>query len=144
MKLISMIFLSLFLTKGCSKASDDTIKNAVIEYTANTRGFYQKIVIKDQKIAVSNQRREATMPEAKAIADADWKLLIAAFSKIELEKIADLKSPTEKRFHDGAPAADMIIKYNEKEYICPTFDHGNPPAEVALLVNKMVDLAKQE
>jgi hypothetical protein len=45
----------LFLGKGCDNTDNKDI-NTVIEYVANTRGFYQKITIQKQMVTVSKDR----------------------------------------------------------------------------------------
>ncbi len=76
MKLFTMIFLSLFLGKSCGGQTKNDLKTAVLEYTANTRGFYQKITIQDQMVAVSKDRSGVKKGVATKISDADWKLRI--------------------------------------------------------------------
>jgi hypothetical protein len=68
----------------------------VIEYVANTRGFYQKITIQKQIYCVKDQGKKKKLHSK--ISDADWKTLIKIFDDITLEELKDLKSPTEKRF----------------------------------------------
>jgi len=143
MKLLSLLFLTLFVSKGCeSEQQQQDIKTAVVVYTANTRGFYQRITIQDQKMSVSRQRGDETVATAK-ISDAGWKTLIAEFSKIKLEDLPNLKAPTEKRFYDGAAIGDLKVTYKGQTYESSAFDHGIPPSEIAGLVNKMVSLAKE-
>lgn len=115
----------------------------IIEYIANTRGYYQKIIIQDQKIAISTVRDQEKMPEATSISETDWKFLLAEFQKINLNGLVDLKAPTEKRFYDGAAMANLKISYQDKEYTSATFDNGFPPAEIEVFVNKITSLAKK-
>jgi hypothetical protein len=84
----------LFLGKGCDNTDNKDINTAVIEYVANTRGFYQKITIQKQMVTVSKDRSERKVTPVK-ISDADWKTLIKIFDDITLEELKDLKSPTE-------------------------------------------------
>lgn len=144
MKIISLLFLTLFLGKGCNEETQNDIKTAVIEYTANTRGYFQKITIKDQMVTISKDRDGKDKPVATKISDSDWKDLINSFSDINLEELKDLKAPTEKRFYDGAAMANLRITYKEKQYDSQTFDHGTPPVEIEKFVNKIVSLAKEE
>lgn len=143
MKAALLVMLVFLLGKGCNDETKNDIKTAVIEYKANTRGYYQKIVVKDQKVYISKDRNKDSKDGTK-ISDADWKELIVLFQEIDLEGIPDLKAPTEKRFYDGAAMADLDITYKEIEYKSQTFDHGNPPAEIEKLVNKIVSLAKEK
>lgn len=137
MKLIPMILLTLLLGKGCGAQQEKDLASAVVEYTSNTRGFYYKITIQDKQVLVSRDRNGLQKPESKAIPNAEWKALVAEFSKVDLEKLPDFKAPTQQRFYDGAPIANMKVTYKEKDYQTADFDDGFPPAEIAALVTKI-------
>lgn len=144
MKAITMILLTIFLAKSCTNEAQNDLTNTVIQYTANTRGFYQKIVIVNQKATISRDRSEKAPKEEITISDADWAVLVAAFAKINLEEVPKLKDPTQKRFYDGAPIANLKIRYQDQDYETTDFDHGFPPKEIEKLVNKIVALAKEK
>jgi hypothetical protein len=141
MKILSLIFLSLFLGKGCSNGDDLTTTQIV--YNASSRGFYQNIVVKNKEMVVQNDRNGLDK-KTISISESDWKEMVAAFQLIELEKIATYKDPTQKRFSDGAAIANVKITFKEKEYQSVEFDHGMPPVEMEKLINKIVELAKQK
>ena len=61
------------------------METAVIEYEANTRGFYQKITVKNQMVTVSKDRKGYDKPVPTKISDADWEALVDNFKSIELE-----------------------------------------------------------
>jgi hypothetical protein len=142
MKLFSLLFLTLLLGKGCEDQKQD-VANAVIVYTANTRGFYQKITIRDQTVSISKDRNGIEMPVPQKISDADWNALISDFREVNLDKLPTLKAPTEKRFYDGAAIANLHITYKDKIYQTTDFDHGFPPAEIERLVTKINSFAKK-
>jgi len=144
MKAISMIFLAIFLGKSCSNEAQNDIANTTIQYTANTRGFFQKIIIINQKATISRDRNGNDTPREVKISDSDWKELVTAFGKINLEELPNLKDPTQKRFYDGAAIANLKVRYQDKNYETKDFDHGFPPKEIEKLVNKIVSLAKEE
>ena len=144
MKLFTMIFLSLFLGKSCEGQTKNDLKTAVLEYTANTRGFYQKIQIQDQMVTISKDRNGNDLPEAMKISDKDWKELVAYFETINLDSLPTLKAPTEKRFHDGAAIADLKVVYKDKTYQTEAFDHGYPPEAIKKLITKINSFAKKE
>lgn len=144
MKAITMIILTIFLGKSCSDCAQNDIANASIRYTANSRGFFQEIVVANHKATISHDRKGIEKPQEIAISDKDWQELVGYFEKVDLEKIPDLKDPTQKRFYDGAAAAELKITYKEKEYQTKSFDHGFPPVAIEKLVNKIVSLDKQE
>jgi hypothetical protein len=139
------IFLSFILSKSCcSSQSQKDLKETTIEYTANTRGFYQKITIQNQMVTVSKDRSGNDKATETKISDKDWKELMGYFETIELDKVSTLKAPTEKRFHDGAAIANLIVTYQNKSYETVSFDHGYPPAEIKKLVDKINIFAKKQ
>ena len=144
MKAITMIFLTIFLGKSCANEAQNDIANATLQYTATTRGFFQKIVVTNQKITISRDRNGEKSPEEITISAKDWKEIVSYFEKIDLEKLKTLKDPTQKRFYDGAAIAHLKIRYQDKNYETTDFDHGFPPAEIEKLVNKIVSLAKEK
>ncbi len=144
MKLLSLLLLTIFLGKGCDSENKQEIDAAVIEYVANTRGFYQKITVEKQLVTISKERNDQGMKEVIKVSDKEWKELIDLFQDVNLDEIKDLKSPTEKRFYDGAAIANIKIKYKGVTYESQSFDHGFPPYEIKKLVNKINSFAKQK
>ena len=144
MKAITIILLSVFLVKSCSNQAQNDIANTTLQYTASTRGFFQKIVVINQKATISRDRNGEKFPEEIPISDKDWKEIISYFQKIDLEKVPTLKDPTQKRFYDGAAIANLKVRYQDKNYETTDFDHEFPPAEIEKLVNKIVSLAKEK
>jgi hypothetical protein len=145
MKIIPLLFLTIFLSKGCNdEAQQQDLKSAVIEYTANTRGFFRKVTIKDGAISIQKERGEGSAISKSRISDADQKELVTAFNEVNLDGIAGLKAPSEKRFYDGAAIANLKITYKGKVYESQAFDHGTPPAEIEKLVNKLTSFIKEE
>jgi hypothetical protein len=60
-----------------------------------------------------------------------------------LEKVKDLKWPTEKRYYDGAAFANIIFESKGIKYPANGFDHGFPPSEIEKLVTKITKLAEK-
>lgn len=144
MKLFTMLFLSVFLSKSCESKAQMDLKTAVIEYTANTRGFYQKIRIQNQVVMVSKTRGDTGIDEEIKISDKDWNELMGYFETINLDSLPTFKGPSQKRFHDGAAIANLKVVYKDKSYETSSFDHGNPPFEIKKLVDKINTFAKKE
>ena len=144
MKLLSLLFLTIFLGKGCDTITAQDMETTVLEYTANTRGFYQKITIKNQMLTASKDRNNNDKAISTKISDADWKELVLYFKEVKLESLPDLKAPTEKRFYDGAAIANLKITFKDKDYETTSFDHGFPPKEIKKLVDKINSLVKKE
>lgn len=144
MKVFTIFVLTIFMAKGCSQEAKNDIANTKIVYTANTRGFYQKLTVQNQEISVSRERDLSDKGVTSKISDADWKELVGYFEKIKLDNLSTYKDPTQKRVYDGAAIAKLIINYQEKEYQTKNFDHGYPPVEIEKFVNKLVSLVKEE
>lgn len=144
MKLFTIIFLSLFLNKSCEGQTKNDLKTAVLEYTANTRGFYQKITIQDQMVSISKDRSGTDKPVETKISDKDWKELIGYFETIKLDSLETLKATTEKRFYDGAAIANLEVMYKDKTYKTTSFDHGYPPDTIKKIVDKINSFAKKQ
>ena len=143
MKKTTLVILVLFIFNNFNLLAQSNIKNARIEYTANTRGFYQKIFIDNQMIAVSSDRNDTVMPAMTKMADKDWKFLTAEFKKIKLAGLSKLKPPTSKRQYDGAAIADLKIIQNGKLYQTQSFDNGYPNIKIKKFVDKITALAKK-
>lgn len=140
-----MILLTIFLGKSCSNEAQNDINNAVLQYSAHTRGFHLKVIITNQMATISKGRTPETMSQKQVkISDSDWNDLIALFEKTNLEAFPTLKDPTQKRHYDGAAIADLKVRYQEKNFETVNFDHGFPPAEIENLVNKIVALADEK
>jgi Rieske Fe-S protein len=141
MKTISLIFLTLFLSKSCSNEAQNDLANSVVQYAADTRGYHLKIIIVNQKATITQGRGTENKAQVVSISDADWNELVTEFQKINLEEIPNLKDPTQRRFYDGAPIANLKIRYQDKNYETTDFDHGVPPAAIENFVKKIVALA---
>lgn len=141
MRILSLLLLTIFLGTGCSSQKKTDMTGTQIEYTAMSRGLYKRIVVKDQKVAVTNGRdTEAIVSE---IDNAKWNKIVSEFEKINLDSLSALKAPTEKRFYDGAAIGNLKIIQNPKTYETAGFDNGFPPKEIEKLVNLLTDFAKK-
>ena len=142
MKTITMIFLSLFLTKDCSQKEKEEMKKATIEYQAISRGSYVNIQIQNETLSIVRARDEKA--KSYQLAKEDFKELADLFVKIDLNQLENYKGPAEKRFYDGAAMANVRIVYEGKVYQSQTFDHDSPPVEIEAFVNKIVSFVKTE
>ncbi|PWA11489.1 hypothetical protein [Flavobacterium laiguense] len=141
MKIISLLFLTLFLGKNCQSQNNVDMETAKMEYTANSRGLYNNTVVENKTISVTNTRDGK--PVSNSLTDAQWNTLIKEFQKVNLDEIPSLKAPTQKRFHDGAAMANLTITYKGKTYESQTFDNGFPPDKIKNLVNTILSFSKK-
>lgn len=144
MKILSVFFLSFFLGNGCDTAKAQDMKDAIIEYTATTRGFYQKITVKNKTVTVAKDRNGNNKPITMTLSAANWKEIISTLDTVALDKMATLKAPTEKRFYDGAAIATLQVTYKHKTHTSAAFDHGFPPKELQQCVAKLQSFVIEE
>ncbi len=139
MRILSFISLLLFVLGSCTGQKNGVgtrieMKDIEIQYEANTRGFYQKLVLKNATISSTNDREGKENPIVQKVSDADWNALKDEINKLDLENLPNLKAPTEKRFYDGAAIANLKIIYKGKTYQSSDFDHGFPPMQIKRVV----------
>ncbi|SEP92998.1 hypothetical protein [Flavobacterium urocaniciphilum] len=113
-------------------------------YEANTRGFFMALKVENKTLYISRDRDFKEYSDKKTISDKDWTEISALAKAVDLEKVKDLKWPTEKRYYDGAAHANIIFESKGVKYPANGFDHGFPPVEIETLVNKITKLAEQE
>ena len=149
MRILSLLSVLLFVLGSCSSqkkliSNNDKMKDIEIQYEANTRGFYQKLVLKNATISSTKDRNGIENPIVQKVSEVDWNTLIQEINKVDFENLPNLKAPTEKRFYDGAAIANLKIIYNGKTYQTSDFDHGFPPMEIKRVVEIVNLLFKPE
>ena len=137
MKLLITILLSMFFANGCSEQKD--LENVKIFYEANSRGFHQSVFIENKTFKVVNSRD--AKGEIITLTDAQWKTLADLYNKVNLDTFNTLKGPTEERFYDGKPHANLTITKDDKEYTTQGFDAGIPPTKIKEFVDTIVAYA---
>ena len=85
MRILSLLLLTIFLGKSCEGQNKQDLESAVIEYTANSRGFYQQITVQNQMVTISKDRNGQDKAVATKIASEDWEELVNCFKKMELD-----------------------------------------------------------
>lgn len=138
MKIITLLFFTIFLGRNCENHTTQQIELGIIEYHASTRGFDEKIIIQEKQIKVTTTKRGVESFKKNTINDKDWQKLISILKSIDIDAIPKFKDPTQKRFYDGAAIANLKITLKEKTYESCNFDHGNPPQELKELVEQII------
>ena len=83
-----------------------------IYYEANSRGFTLSCKVENQILFTSKERDFKEYSEKIKISDDDWAAILELTKKVDLEKVKDMKWPTEKRYYDGAAHANIIFELN--------------------------------
>jgi len=149
MRILSFLSALLFVLGSCNSQKNGVgtsieMKDIEIQYEANTRGFYNKLVLKNATISSTNDRDGKENPIVQNVSEVDWNALIQELNKVDLENLPNLKAPTEKRFYDGAAIANLKITYKGNTYQTTDFDHGFPPMQIKRVVEIVNLLFKPE
>lgn len=134
------MFLALAIIVGCASSLQKQSEDITITYEAITRGSNMIITAKQDAVTINSTRTEKISSTA-TVSEEQWKEVIKELEKVELEKINELKAPTNKRLYDGALIASLTIQLKDTTYHSSSFDHGHPPAEIEALVNKIISLS---
>lgn len=156
MKAIFTFLVTFLITiTSCNCQKDTVSSNAltsetnmqnempIIKYEANARGLALAVKVENQILYVSRVRDFKDYEEKIKISDADWKEIVTLTKAVDLDKVKDLKWPTEKRYYDGAAHANIFFISGGIEYPANGFDHGYPPVEIEKLVNKILKLTEK-
>ena len=161
MKIVLLLLSSLFFTTACQtkkesvatvsqtvntseKIPNTTQESMIVEYEALSRGFYSKIMLENNQIAISKDRDNQAISKKITISKADQIEITNLLANLKPESLLNLIGPTEKRFHDGAAHANLKITKNGKSYETQGFDAGFPPKEIEKLVTKLVSLSEKQ
>lgn len=114
----------------------------ILKYEALSRGYYRLIEIQNKEVSFTKSRD--VKPEVSKISDENWNQLINLFAKLDEEGMKDLKDPSQARFYDGAPIANLSVVDGDTTYKSVDFDGGNPPSEIKELVELMISIADKK
>ncbi|WP_445714443.1 hypothetical protein [Flavobacterium sp.] len=158
MKLVAFFFslMSFFTSCKCNKMAtqNDAIANnkeselvlqtsnlPKLVYQETSRGGFRKISINEGVIYVVSA--QGAKPVYWMLKKEDNQKLLDLYKKIALDKINSLKAPTEKRFYDGAPIANISFIIENQTYTSTDFDGGFPPKEIEAFINELILIAEK-
>jgi len=110
------------------------------EYSTVSRGVFNLISINKKQVSVVKKRDD--LPIIKTSSPQEWKKLTDAIKTVDVENIGNLKAPSDKRLFDGALIAKLIIYYDDEKYESASFDHGNPPKEIEMIVKEILSISQ--
>ena len=128
-QLLTIILVSINCSI-CFSQNNESLKE--IEYYASTRGSSISITI--------NQNKAIFNTKTYKVNSKKWNSIVSLISKINLKNLQNLQAPSEKRHIDAALAAEIKITTSENIFTSSQFDHGNPPEEIAKLIDKILKL----
>ncbi len=113
-----------------------------VTYEANTRGFYEKIWVKDGQLSFTNQRT-AKAVMTNSISKKNRDILLGFMQDIDAKSLPELEAPSKAFQYDGAAIATLKIENEEGIFLTSAFDHGNPPQAIKPLVEKLLSIKEE-
>ena len=108
----------------------------IVTLSAQTRGASKIIIITNIEGGYKTLHQEKLF----SLSDKEKQQLNSFVSNVNLSEISQLIAPSQKRFSDGALAADLEIQIGEKIYNSSQFDYDNPPKELKNLIGFLKSL----
>ena len=144
MKRFLILFTVTLLHFACSETKSVVIENVpTIYYEASSRGYFLSLKVENKMIYIYKDRNSKEYSDKLVLSEQDWSEISTLAKGVDLEKVKDLKWPTEKRYYDGAAHANIIFESKGVNYPANGFDHGFPPLEIEKLVTKITKLAEK-
>jgi len=112
----------------------------VVKYEYRSTTMMGKTVVTitaDSVVTEFNGRKESTR-NARVTEPTEWAALAASLKEVDLDKIATLQAPTEKRATDAAPYGTIIISTKDSVYTSASFDGKNPHEMLQPLMKEIV------
>ena len=125
-------------TETSTMSKTNQTENMIFEYTAITRGSYT--MVKANKDTITYQLSRTSKEETKDCTKQNWDTLTNLASNVDITKIDQLEAPSKAHQYDGAPIANLNVTVGDKTYRTQSFDAGNPPKEIAEIVNYLLSL----
>ena len=113
-----------------------------VTYEANTRGFYEKIWVKDGQLSFTNQRT-AKAVMTNPISKKNMDELLGYMEDVDVKSLPELEAPSKAFQYDGAAIATLEIENEEGSFKTSAFDHGNPPEAIKALVKKLLSIKEE-
>ena len=135
-------FMAFNLVRG------QTLENiTTIEFTKQTRGFLDKLVISKDSVhgVVENHRAiEKSKHYGSDIDQDEWARLVFSLKDVSLKDVDGLQSPTMNRAHDGAIHSSIVITFEDGKSITHGFDDENPHPDLQPLLNAILEFRQHD
>jgi len=150
MKLLIRCFTLIVLVTNCNSnkkvltqnnENTSTQSEVVISYSANTRGFFQEFILKENSL-IEFKDREKSNTISSDLDAKDWKECLRLLDQIELKNLPNLISPTNYRQYDGAAFAQLTVIQKGDTIQSSGFDHKYPPVEIKPLVEYILSISE--
>jgi hypothetical protein len=139
----NFLYVVIFLTLngGCNQSNEIQEDVFEVSYEANTRGSSYSCILTNKSIKISSQGLDSKT-RTEEMNKEDWNSLIKLINALNLNDLEGFTNSSNDFALDKARIAQLSISKNETQYQSSTFDEGNPPGELVVLINKILSLAE--
>lgn len=130
--------LLLFISCVAQKQNTSQVSFEELVFNAQTRGRSENISLTNNKLTYKTLQESGSYN----LTQEELQQIQKEIAKINLNKIATLKAPTDKRMFDGALIAHLTLKTKEGNFTSSNFDHDNPPSELKALIDLLRSYCK--
>lgn len=133
----------LFCMTAFALISCEELEVNQFEYTTTTMmGRTQLLVTQDSVVVDFNGRGEPTH-FARATKPQEWTALMLSLKEVDLDKIASLEAPSNKRATDAAPFAYFEFTTKDSTYRSASFDHKNPNSMLMPCMEEILQIQEE-
>ena len=132
-----MIFLTIvvLLTVSCKE-----LNFTKVEYRSTTMMGKTSVEITADSVVISFNGRGEPTRSSRSTESSEWMSLGKAMEGVDLNKIATLEAPSNKRATDAAPYGTIFITTKDSTYTSASFDGKNPHEMLMPLMNEIVKI----
>lgn len=136
------IFLGIITLTACQKnnySNQNKQENilSVERIESSRKMHYDLIVDKYTVVLIKNENDTIRIKNTTK----EWENLTKLMNQILLEKLENIKSPSQAFMHDGAP--NVVLKFQTKDstYYSNPYDKGNPAKELNKIDDYLTELS---
>jgi hypothetical protein len=114
------------------------------EYRSTTMMGKTVVTIRQDSVITTFNGRGTPTRTARATEASEWSALYQSLKGVELDKVASLEAPTDKRSTDAAPFGTLVVTTVDSVYTSATFDGKNPHEMLMPLMNEVIKIWEKQ
>jgi heat shock protein HslJ len=138
---IVLLFTALLFVNNCVKNKVQSELVIQFKYEAITRGSSLTYVVNDEEI-ITSTKGSINNENSKEVSNKDWGTLVEYIKLVDLTAIENLVPPSDDSKSDKVRIATLTVTTANHSYKSEPFDEGNPPKELAPIIDKIIAIAK--
>ena len=135
------LILILFSTLLFSCEETDILQ---FDYQSTTMMGKTVVTVTQDSVVTSFNGRGTPTRTARPTQKSEWLALVNSVKDVDLTKISELESPTNKRATDAAAFGKLTVTTKETTYTSSDFDGKNPHEILMPLMNEIVKIWESE